>query len=547
MTQSTMPPSTTPPSTMSKSTMSKVASIISPLIVVAVSLLGYVVLVAQKKAPGQKVQADSISVVETIPVTLFNGHIEIKLDGTVTPLREITLSAEVAGRVEKKSPRCRAGKYLAPSSFILKIDSQDYDIEFNSLIKDLEEAAVVLKELEVEVINTNQLIELAEEDLKLQQKEMKRIQKLRERNVATGSQLDKANQILLVSKRSLEMQRNQYRLLGTKRFRLYRSGEKILLRLKQAYLNQQRTTITSPVRGIIVKDHVEQGEYVKKGDPLVTIEETSAVEIRCNLKMDELYWIRQQSTSNQKKVSIKSLSKKKAKKRVKKKTDSFETFNKQVADHERLRKKLDQLLAQVSGDNFDDIHRPLMRLVEDFLKEESSLAVNMSDASGQISDVSLKQRISYELPLTPVKVTYQLNDEIFSWEGELSRFDGAGLDEKTRTIPCRVIVRHPLQSSEANKKGLPALIRGMFVNLIMEVQTDIPLYQIPIQAIHPGAVIWVAKKGKLHIQPVSIIRQTSEYALVRVEKNKIMAGDNIIISPLATVEEGLPVKVKGVQ
>ncbi len=533
MTQSTPP----------QSTMSKVASIISPLIVVAVSILGYVVLVAQKKAPGQKEQTDSISVVETTPVTLFDGHIEIKLDGTVTPLREITLSAEVAGRIEQKSPRCRAGKYLTPSSFLLKIDSQDYDIEFNSLIKELEEAAVVLKELEVEVINTNQLIKLAEEDLKLQQKEMKRIQKLRERNVATGSQLDKAKQILLVSKRSLEMQRNQHRLLGTKRFRLYRSGEKILLRLKQAYLNQQRTTITSPVRGIVVKDHVEQGEYVKKGDPLVTIEETSAVEIRCNLKMDELYWIRQQSTSNQKKVSIKLP----LKKRAKKNADTFETFNKQVADHERLRKKLDQLLAQVSGDNFDNIHRPLMRLVEDFLKEESSLAVNIGNTSGQIPDVSFKQRTSYELPPTPVKVTYQLNDEIFSWEGELSRFDGAGLDEKTRTIPCRVIVRHPLQSSKANKKGLPALIRGMFVNLIMEVQTDIPLYQIPIQAIHPGGVIWIAKKGKLHIQPLSIIRQTSEYALVRAEKNKIMAGDNIIISPLATVEEGLPVKVKGVQ
>ena len=61
--------------------------------------------------------------------------------------------------------------------------------------------------------------------------------------------------------------------------------------------------ITAPIDGVIVLEEVEEDSYVNKGTLLVAIEDTSAVEVKCSLRMDELYWLWCQAFSGEERSS----------------------------------------------------------------------------------------------------------------------------------------------------------------------------------------------------------------------------------------------------
>ena len=77
-------------------------------------------------------------------------------------------------------------------------------------------------------------------------------------------------------------------MLQAKKPRLTSAIKLIDVRLEQAELDLKRTKVTAPIDGMVVVESVEENAYVQKGTPLVTIEDTSAVEVRCHLRMDEL-------------------------------------------------------------------------------------------------------------------------------------------------------------------------------------------------------------------------------------------------------------------
>src|SRR5690606_22063943 len=67
--------------------------------------------------------------------------------------------------------------------------------------------------------------------------------------------------------------------------------------LKRARTDLERTSVSAPVAGTIVTTDVEEGDYVKVGDPLFRINDTDDMEISCQLRVEELYWIWMQAGS----------------------------------------------------------------------------------------------------------------------------------------------------------------------------------------------------------------------------------------------------------
>ena len=61
--------------------------------------------------------------------------------------------------------------------------------------------------------------------------------------------------------------------------------------LEQANLNLTRCEVLAPVNGRIVKDQAETDSYVARGSSLIMIEDTEKIEVACNVRMDQLYWI----------------------------------------------------------------------------------------------------------------------------------------------------------------------------------------------------------------------------------------------------------------
>ena len=107
-------------------------------------------------------------------------------------------------------------------------------------------------------------------------------------------------------------------------------------------------------------------------------------------------------------------------------------------------------------------------------------------------------RASYSLPRTPAVIEYEvagMAGRKLRWNGTLVRYDGIGLDTRSRTVPVKVEVERPDRligedGSESQAAGPSPLVRGMFVSVRLLITPQTPLVAIPAEAIRPGNRVW---------------------------------------------------------
>lgn len=434
----------------------------APLGVLCVGLMAFFTLRGLKETPQRIDEPDVAPLVETIAVLPHQGGLDFSVDGVVVPFREIDLAAEVSGRVAHRADICRAGNYVAQGTPLIEIDDRDYKLEVDRLERELSQASISLKELDVEVSNTKALARLARDQLLLQRRELQRQQQLTRKGVGTDTDLDEAKRSELAAVNSLLTLQNQLQLFNTRRGRLESARDLWTSQLEKAKLDLRRTKVDAPIDGVIIREMVEEDTYVQKGTSLVMLEDTSAVEVKCNLRMEDLYWLWAQAAAG----------------------GSEQPTNSPTRD--------------------------------------------------------------YQIPRAPVTVSYELAGRRYLWDGVLSRFDGIGVDEQTRTVPCRVLVDDPrevrVEGSGAGPVGPPALVRGMYVTISVHAQPQMTLLEIPQQAVQPGNVVWHVTDGRLMIRRLRVADSTDEVVLVYAEASGLQAGMRLVCSPLALATNGMSVR-----
>ena len=446
-----------------------------PLLILAAGVGGYFFLAAQHSVPVRAAEKARDPLVETIVVGAHDGGLDIEVDGLVVPHRDVTIASEIAGRIARKAEVCRAGRYVTRGTLLLEIDPRDYSLEVQRLTKELEQSEDQIEELKVETANTQALVGLAEEDLELQKNDLERVNNLASRNVLTDSNLDDAKHKELAVRNQLVLMRNQSALLETRRTRLEHAKALVAIQLEEAQLKLSRTKISAPLDGIVVNDLVEQDAYVQVGAPLVKIEDTSAIEVQCNLQMQDLYWL-------------------------------------------------------WHGDHG---HR----------------------ASSKDGDLSAAERLpnTYRVPPTPATVIYTIAGKRFAWEGMLSRYEGTGIDEQTRTVPCRVLIDHPLErhllgdEPSSGVVGPGALRRGMYVTVKIHARPVASMLRVPERAVRPGNVVWCVKDGQLRIRRIRVADLLKDAVLVHADTSELKVGDHVVVSPVSLVHDGMPVREKSLQ
>ncbi|MDZ7618211.1 MAG: hypothetical protein U1E05_14490, partial [Patescibacteria group bacterium] len=150
---------------------------------------------------------------------------------------------------------------------------------------------------------------------------------------------------------------------------------------------------------------------------------------------------------------------------------------------------------------------------------------------------------------------YELAGQKYAWQGELSRFDGIGVDDATRTVPCRIAVEHPRDVRLLNPagpgkapSGPPALVRGMFVTVRIHAQPNTELLRVPEDAIRPGNRLWLFNNGKLSVVEVRVVQRQDRHAIVRPRTvgndaaRRLSAGMRVVTSPLVVAEDGMALR-----
>lgn len=242
--------------------------------------------------PDSEQNAFKVNVME---VTLQEEPFIIEVDGGTTPFREITYAAEIGGRISRTSEEFRSGKYVEEGDFLLEIDQTNTQLEVERLTAQVEQSAANLEEMEVEIKNTEDSIAIAKEDLAIQDRKLKRIEPLYRRGTLNESDFDDARKAYLTAKNSLQLLENQKRMAQQKKTTMAAAKKLSEAQLKRAEADLKRTTITAPIHGTIISHEVEQNDYIKQGDPLFRINDTTKVEVLCNLELDDLYWVWLQS------------------------------------------------------------------------------------------------------------------------------------------------------------------------------------------------------------------------------------------------------------
>lgn len=439
--------------------------IVLPVMILTGGIIGFQVLSARPEMVIEEEQAQVDPLVEWVPVAAHESGLDIETDGVVVPHREIYLSAEVAGRITFKSDECNSGNYVEAGALLLEIDPRDYELEVRRLSKEIAQAEADLQENNVEIQSAEVMVALSQEDLVLQGQEMKRVLDLSKRRVITESDIDVAKRDELAARNKVQVQKNLLTLQRSRRQRLQSALELKGTQLEKAELDLSRTKITAPLSGVIVEDLVETDTHVTNGTQLVRINDSSTAEVKCGLKMDELFWIWNQT-----------------------------------------------------GERY-------------------------------VSDQAMSAAATFEIPETPVTITYRLMDRNFHWQGVLSRYEGTGLDIATRTIPCRVVVKNPREVRVTDDQGRPmdfngprAMVTGMYTTVRVHSQPTARLLSVPESAVRPGNRIWVVRGGVLSIETIQPAETLDGAVILPAASAKIEAGDHVVTSPLAEVRNGMKVR-----
>lgn len=455
------------------------SQLLLPVLIIAVGAGGLVWLSAKDAPPERVAKQPPPLLVETVALEAGVSSFPIHISGNVVPRREVTLSAEVSGAVVFKGASIESGRHVQAGAVLLQIDPAHFELLVSQLSSELQQVASDVKRLVTEEKGTTALIQLAAREAEIATAASTRLKELDSKDAVTDAELEAVERTELQARNALVQLQNQRELMPIQRQRLQAQQKLTELKKQQAQLNLDRTCITAPFSGVITAVEVEQGNYVETGDVLFKLEDTSAVDVECSLRMDDLYWL-----WNSTRISE----------------------------------------DPIDGDNAHGATAP-----PEFATGEAGQPAG--DDAGKV----------FEVPSADATVTGEVAGRLFHWKGRLARYGGRGVNRKTRTVSCRVSVADPIREDAID--GPPTLLRGMYVTVTLNVTPRIRLVSIPARAVQPNGQVWSVSNDLLRGHSVQPAKVLPDSVLVRADSTDLKPGDHVVVTQLVTPLDGSRVRV----
>ena len=223
-----------------------------PILILGGGLIAAFGLVVSRPVPERVATPRMAPIVTTETLAPRNAPLLVEGTGTVRPTSEITLSAEVGGRVVMVSPKLVRGGAFTIGDTLLKIDDRSYHNAVS-----IARAEVEQRRVDVALAAQNQAIAQREYEL------------LRQRlGSAAPADTSLAAQ--------LAQQQPQYEAAQAS---LYRAEAQ----LADAELSLNRTVVVAPFAGRVRSETVDIGQFISPGQAVADIYGTDAVEVDISL------------------------------------------------------------------------------------------------------------------------------------------------------------------------------------------------------------------------------------------------------------------------
>ena len=135
---------------------------------------------------------------------------------------------------------------------------------------------------------------------------------------------------------------------------------------------------------------------------------------------------------------------------------------------------------------------------------------------------------------TPAVVRADFAGAVHTWQGAVVRTTGQ-VDKMSRMVFVVVEVPEPFTVSN----GRPPLLPGVFAEVLIQGKTLRRALAVPRDAVREGHHVWLVNDGRLHIQPLDIVRADKDFAYVISD---LPDGANVIVSSLDAAVDGMEVR-----
>lgn len=264
-----------------------------------------------KPAPEQKEPQPVVLRVQTYRVESAVVDRFLASFGTAQPDLEVTISAEVAGRITEKVGVKVGDQVRGPDivtlptgessrttpQLLVQIDPQTYHERVLQVEALLEQNAVSLKKLEEEAALNSALLEQQESRLATITEDYERVLDLFARQAENESTVRQKKLEMEQYRETLIRLKNQQKLLPIQRAELLSQRTTYESDLRLAQLEFEKAAVRVPFSGTLSGDFVELGQYVRPGDPIARITATERMEVPLALTLSEAAILQQQLTA----------------------------------------------------------------------------------------------------------------------------------------------------------------------------------------------------------------------------------------------------------
>jgi multidrug efflux pump subunit AcrA (membrane-fusion protein) len=269
-----------------KSTISRLMAVFAGAVVGAVV---FFFLMVTRPEPSKEIPPDSRPLVRIEKLQPRNHTAVITGFGFVRPSIVLDIIAEVDGRIIVKNPDVETGRMLEKGDLLFRIDETKVKAEMDKLEAQLSTVDAQIAEIKEQHKTNKALVEIEKKTHELTKKEYERQLELRDKGVASESDIDLA--LTRLNERTLALRQRESAIAlhdtAVKRLQAsHRAGE-AAINIQKILL--EKTVIRAPFACRIEAVGVNQYQYVRTGSVLARIQSLEApVEIPVSLERRNL-------------------------------------------------------------------------------------------------------------------------------------------------------------------------------------------------------------------------------------------------------------------
>ena len=260
-------------------------SILLIVLIFAAAIGGVALLVLTKPAADKKPIVQSKLVVRGIELEPRPVQDIIISYGTAQAEHDASVAAEIAGPIVKVSPSLQQGARVHDGEILLQIDEREYRAELARAKSRLLSDQAALDKIVTEEKNLQELLRIAQVELTVAQRELKRVSGLYENGLAGQRERDLAEVEAEAKRRTLQGLQDQNEQLPDTRRQLEATVELRKAELDLTQLNLERCSIKAPFDGQIQDVLVDRGERVAPGMQLFRMVDPDLIEVEIEVPL----------------------------------------------------------------------------------------------------------------------------------------------------------------------------------------------------------------------------------------------------------------------